>query len=76
LSLINKLLITDLDSQFITLFFARLDPQTATVNWSDAGHGICWLFRPSGAASRLADTKNSGPPSASCPTTTTVFRKR
>jgi sigma-B regulation protein RsbU (phosphoserine phosphatase) len=60
-TLLNRMLCEDTD-RMVTLFFARLDPQTRTLSYVDAGHGHCWLLRSSGELKCLDDSDASGLP--------------
>jgi sigma-B regulation protein RsbU (phosphoserine phosphatase) len=57
----SKAIATDLDSSnsFVTLFHARLDAASGTVNYVDAGHGLALHVRSGGVADRLP---SGGPP--------------
>jgi len=71
LNRINRLYIHNINfSTFVTIFFAKLDPQMRTLTYASAGHNppilyrhstseIAWL-KPTGAAIGLVDLPNSG----------------
>jgi len=55
LTLTNRFLSEDSDEQFVTLFFASVDPRTSSVVYASAGHEA-YMIEPAGTVRKLLST--------------------